>query len=98
MTTTDTAAIPNGATLTTYDQLFQLADAAGWSLPVVLDCYGVPWILYCNEDGDDFAATVPCPDLGIPDQIPLCRLADHGPLIVVFNGDRDDLDSHTQGS
>jgi hypothetical protein len=71
--------------LKTTDQLAELLASA--LAPVVIDCEGNPWILFATEDGDAYAATVPCPDDGIPARTDFDRLCARGPLRVVFNGD-----------
>jgi hypothetical protein len=81
--------IPNGATVTTYDDLDRLVYYGNCT--VVLDRDKTPWILFCNEDGDGYAATAPCPDDGIPAALDLEDLPDRGPLLVVFNGDPNRL-------
>ncbi|MGW1341333.1 hypothetical protein ACWCOV_09790 [Kribbella sp. NPDC002412] len=77
--------IQNGTTLTTYDELIELVS---WALtPVVIDRDGTPWIVFETQDGDDCAATVPCPDDDIPGRPDFDGLCERGPLRVVFNGD-----------
>jgi hypothetical protein len=77
--------LPNGGLLTTYDQLIALVSHA--MAPVVIDRAGTPWIVFETEDGDDYAATVPCPDDDIPGRTDFDDLCARGPLRVVFNGD-----------
>ena len=51
--------------LTSIEDMYALwdgaTDAGGW-LPVVLDGYNMPWILYETEAADHFAHTVPSDD------------------------------------
>ncbi|GAA3144643.1 hypothetical protein JOF29_005708 [Kribbella aluminosa] len=77
--------VPNGTLLTTYDELNELVSHA--LTPVVIDRDGTPWIVFQTEDGDDYAATVPCPDDDIPGRTDFDGLCERGPLRVVFNGD-----------
>lgn len=81
--------IPNGAIVTTYEDLDRLVCwAPGGHLPVVLDSGHTPWLLFIDEDGDGYAGTIPCPDDSIPARCDLEDLPMRGPLCVVFNGDR----------
>jgi hypothetical protein len=77
--------IPIGTVITTFAQVEELSTDA--LSAVVIDRDGTPWIVFQNEDGDDFAVTVPCPDEGIPSQLSFEGLCERGPLRVVFNGD-----------
>jgi hypothetical protein len=87
-----TSLIPHGSLLTTFEDLDRvLTSGSGW-LPVVVDRWATPWILFCNEDGGTCAATVPFPDLAIPSHIDLGALPARGPLRVVFNGYRNNPD------
>jgi len=78
--------IPNGTLVTTYKDLDCLLSSGSDGLPVLLDRGATPWILFCTEDGDTYAATVPFPDLAIPSHVDLGDLVIRGPLRVVFNG------------
>lgn len=75
----------NGTILTTTDQLTELLASA--LAPVVIDCEGNPWIVFATEDGDTYAATVPCLGDGTPGQTDFDGLCARGPLRVVFNGE-----------
>jgi hypothetical protein len=77
--------IPNGATVTTYEDLDRLVWCG--DLSVVLDRDRRPWMLFVTEDGDGYAATVACPDDDIPALYNLEDLPTRGPLLVLFNGD-----------
>jgi hypothetical protein len=77
--------IPNGTLLTTGQQLLELVSDA--LSPVVIDRDGTPWIVFEDEDGDDHAVTVPCPDDNTPGHTDFYGLLDRGPLRVMFNGD-----------
>jgi hypothetical protein len=77
--------IPIGTVITTFEQVEELCGDI--LSAVVIDRDGTPWIVFQNEDGDDFAVTVPCPDEGIPGQLGFWGLCERGPLRVVFNGD-----------
>jgi hypothetical protein len=80
--------IPNGALVTTADDLDRLVSwSPGANTPVVIDRDAVAWLLFCTEDGDSYAGTIPCPDRGIPERLELDDLPERGPLRVVFNGD-----------
>jgi hypothetical protein len=85
----DTSLIPHGTRRTTYEDLDRLLTSGSKCLPVVIDNRATPWILFRNEDGDTYAATVPFPDLAIPSHIDLAALPARGPLRVVSNGYRD---------
>lgn len=61
--------------LSAFEDLELLVTGGSERQPVVVDRRGTPWILFCNDDGDTFAATVPCPDLGIPSYIDLAALS-----------------------
>lgn len=79
--------IPNGTQVTTLDDLDRLVTHAA-GCPVVLDRDANPWTLYAGEDGDGYAHTVPCPDVGLTvATIDLEDLPGRGPLRVVWNGD-----------
>jgi hypothetical protein len=89
--------IPNGAIVTTYDDLDRLVYwAPAANVPVVLDRDHTPWLLYSNEDGDGYAGTIPCPDDDIPARCSLEDLPDRGPLTVVFNGDPNHTNQATK--
>jgi hypothetical protein len=85
--------IPNGAVVTTTDDLDRLVTwAPGATCSVVLDATGVAWILFADDDGDYYAGTIECPDNGTPDRYDIENLpADRGSLYVLFNGDREAL-------
>ncbi|GAA0609779.1 hypothetical protein HPO96_29295 [Kribbella sandramycini] len=81
--------IPNGTLITTREALDELIDSV--NPPVVVDREGHPWIVFANEDGDDWAVTAECPDDEIPAATGFDGLLDRGPLRVVYNGrNRDD--------
>ncbi|GAB2580379.1 hypothetical protein [Kribbella endophytica] len=77
--------IPIGTLITTFDQVEELSTDT--LSVVVIDRDGTLWIVFQNEDGDDFAITAECPDEGIPAQLGFWGLCERGPLRVVFNGD-----------
>jgi hypothetical protein len=72
------------------EQLVQACDEAG-HMPVALDAWGVPWVLYLTENQDGYAHTVPTDD---PDDKPTRtwgQLLDDQPnhrLRVVWDGAR----------
>lgn len=81
--------IPNGTFITTAAGLVRLIySAPAANCPVVLDRYSNAWILFADEDDETHAATVECPDDGVPERYNIEALADdRGPLYVLFNGD-----------
>ncbi|TCM35124.1 hypothetical protein [Kribbella sp. VKM Ac-2568] len=85
--------IPNGAVVTTSEDMYRLINwAPRANCPVVLDTTGVAWILFATEDGDTYAGTSECPDDGTPARYEVDDLpAERGPLYVLFNGDYDAL-------
>lgn len=81
--------IPTGAVLTTAEHVTTLIEwTIGGAVAVVIDRHATPWLLFANEDGDQFAVTVECPDDDLaPFYDPSALPADRGPLLLVFNGD-----------
>lgn len=75
-----------GHELTTEDELEQLltlAESRG-SLPVVVDRDRAPWILFVNEDGDQYSRTVPYGPEGEGGE--WADLLTRGPLVVAWDG------------
>ncbi|MFI5712934.1 hypothetical protein [Kribbella sp. NPDC051620] len=81
--------IPPGAVLTTSEHVTTLIEwTLGAGVAVVIDRHATPWLLFVNEDGDQFAMTVECPD----DELgPFCEPGalpvDRGPLLLLFDGE-----------
>lgn len=87
------ALIPNGAVVTTAEDLNRLINwAPRANCPVVLDTTGVAWILFSTEDGDTYATTSECRADDTRRRYEVDDLAaERGRLHVLFNGDYDAL-------
>jgi hypothetical protein len=82
--------IPVGTVLTTAEHVTTLIEwtLGGGAVAVVIDRQATPWLLFANEDGDQHAVTVECPDDRVPPAYDPGSLAvDRGPLLLLFNGE-----------